>query len=257
LINHRVPTAVDYLRNVAPNWVSVQSGTANVIQILALPIRAGGETGQQYSLEVEVLDATSVVVREHPSGAQLPLWCPERHINQDQSFCMGLVEHNIGNDIDAQRWWNKLQLFLECQEVARDTGRWPVYAQLSHGSAGSTELEAETLAQKLGLLAEYQRAVRFGRGILADAVRHLGPGETLKNGRAKCFCGYVGKRGRPLLRRDCQVSGRNQCLLKLEQRRRTEVQEFWASFPGAVCCGTMEDCPLKKKANANDGALRR
>lgn len=243
--------AIEQLRLVVPNWVAIQSSTAGSLDLIAAPFRAGGEPSRQYSLLVEELAEGFIRVRENPVGRLLPAWCPERHINPDESFCLGL---NAGSGIDnldgARRWWRKLELFLDCQEVASSTGRWPPYLQLSHGFAGNMELEAEKLAAKLGLLEEYQRAVRYGTGPIAEAVQSLSEDGSLRNGRSTCICGYTNEHDHLLLRKDCGMGKSDACLIRYEAERQEEIRDFWKTIPASVCCETMEDCPLRGQVGA-------
>jgi hypothetical protein len=240
-----VPSAIDNLRSVAPNWVSIKSYAQEVLEIIATPLRAGGEASRPYNLTVEAA-GDLIFVREEIPGRLLPKWCPERHINQDKSFCLGLrAGEKIKDLTQAFRWWRKLELFLDCQETAHNTGRWPVYAQLSHGSAGAVEIEAEQLARSLGLLDDYQRGVQFGLGIIAIAVSHTKSGKAQRNKKAPCLCGYHGKRGKRLLRKDCGMAQSEKCLVTHELRRQRAETAFWKTFPGETCCQSMEKCPLR------------
>jgi hypothetical protein len=242
-----VTKAVNYLRQAAPNWVAIQSGAIDRLDVLATPIRAGGVFSRSYALLIEAAADTVVEVREDPTKALLPSWCPERHINPDGSFCLGLQAGvGIGDSDQAVGWWRKLELYLDCQEVAHKTGRWPAYAQLSHGSAGEIEIEAERIAASLNSLSEYQQAVRYGTGPLADAMRLVKRDGLVMGSRSVCLCGYVGKHGRPLTRGVCRGTHRDRCLLMVELKRRRAVDEYWNSFLGSECCGSMKECPLRR-----------
>lgn len=237
---------LQYLRTVAPNWVAIQSQSSTKLEILATPLRAGGENARTYRLTVSTSVGGALAVREDSQAAILPSSCPERHVNPDGSFCLGLYAGEGVADLDAAvRWWRKLELYLECQEVAFGTGQWPTYAQLSHGSAGEIELQAEHLATKLGLIADYQRGVRFGKGFIAQAAGTFHSFGKLLNGRSPCVCGYKNKSGKVLLRRECAGVEEVGCIVRQEVRRRKAVSAFWKSFVGTKCCGTMKDCPLK------------
>ncbi|GKQ53573.1 hypothetical protein BRSPCE3_44280 [Bradyrhizobium sp. Ce-3] len=192
-----------------------------------------------------------VSVSERHIGSTLPAFCPERHINPDGSFCIGL---RAGEGITAETapaWWDKLHAFALCQETAAETGFWPSEAQLSHGDAGEVELAAESAADQLGLRAAYREAVAFDTGLIASGLRKVDPRTgTLRNGRSACVCGRTDRRGRILLRRDCYRSGLG-CPIALEHRRRIMVDRYWRSLRGHVtCCGTMQECPLRSSGDS-------
>lgn len=168
-------------------------------------------------------------------------------MNSDGTFCLGL---NAGSAITdaakAQAWWKKLGVFLTCQETASETRNWPPRIEISHGRAGETEIQAENVAEQLGLLREYQLAVREDRGPIAQAVGRIRKTTgRLVNGRAACICGRKHRTGESFLRRDCWKANWP-CLAMMEKQRRTEEHQFWKALIGRQpCCGTMDDCPLK------------
>lgn len=203
--------------------------------------------------ELRLLHLRDVItVSERKIGGTLPTCCPERHINPDGTFCTGLRSGQGITAETAPAWWDKLHAFALCQETAGETGFWPSEAQLSHGEAGEVELMAENAADQLGLRAAYREAVAFNTGIIASGVTKVDAKTgTLRNGRSACVCGRTDRRGRILLRRDCHRIGLG-CPIALEYRRRLMVELYWRSLRGHVtCCGTMQECPLRK---ATDGA---
>jgi hypothetical protein len=177
----------------------------------------------------------------------LPAFCPERHINEDGSFCLGFRAGRKVHDIaSAENWWKKLHVFLLCQETAEETGVWPKALQISHGEAGELELEAEEVAESLGLLDAYREAVRYNGGMIARYLRRVRAGTyRLFNGRAACVCGRRNRRGVLRLRRQCRKRG-DPCLPVMEVRRREAERRFWQRYSSKVaCCGRMRECPLK------------
>ena len=176
----------------------------------------------------------------------LPMFCPQRHINEDSSFCLGFkAGFFIASSDGARAWWRKLEVFLLCQETANATRIWPRALQISHGAAGEIELSAEELATAIGLLEEYREAVRFESGPVARAVKLIrGKTGRLRNGRAACLCGRNNKRGKTKLRRECWKAG-DPCLPVIERQRRIAEEEFWRRVARHPCCGTMANCPLQ------------
>jgi hypothetical protein len=168
-------------------------------------------------------------------------------MNPDGTFCLGLnAGHSILDSASAEAWWNKLGVFLTCQDTAHETRDWPPKIQISHGRAGETEIYGENIAEELGLLEEFQLAVREDRGPIADAAKKIRKSTGhLINGRTACVCGRTDKRGYIKLRRECRKAN-DACLPLIEAQRRLEEKYFWRALAGKhACCGTMNTCPLK------------
>lgn len=231
-----------------PDWVELLPGPFRRVTVEARPIRASGQPTPPYLLEVHSISG-EVLVRE-VVGGRLPARCPERHINDDGTFCIG---YEAGKDIEtdeaAERWWKKLMVYLLCQDTADRTRTWPDYAALSHGDAGKTQLITEDLALKRGMLEAAQAAV-LDEGPIYLALKLISKHERrLINGRAECVCGLKTKSGAPVLRYICNRKP-EQCLVLLENRRRREEQEFWNERRNQVCCMSMDGCPLRKYHHA-------
>jgi hypothetical protein len=227
----------------APDWAACSPVHINRVDVDAAALRASGRPTRLYRLEV-AYDGREIVAKERAGNGLLPGCCPERHVNVDASFCLGLrAGEGIADEGTASGWWEKLKLFLVCQDTADETGRWPHYAQLSHGEAGEMEARAELASRSIGLLPTYREAVERNSGPIASSLnRVVKPTGRLRNGRAACLCGRVGKRGRAVLRRDCRKLG---CPVELEFARRQATALFWESMKGRACCGSMIECPLR------------
>jgi E2 ubiquitin ligase family protein len=238
------------LAKCCPTWADFRARDGREAHVDVVALRASKTFTRLFELSVVQL-ADQIVVFERPAGGPLPACCPERHINPDGSFCIGLrAGEGVANDT-APSWWAKLYAFVLCQETAQETGYWPSEAQLSHGEAGEAELAAEIAACELGLAAAYREAVAFDSGRIADSLNkiNLATG-LLRNGRNACVCGRTDRRGRILLRRDCHRRAHG-CPIMLEHRRRIKVREFWRGLDGVVtCCGTMRDCPLRRTSDS-------
>jgi hypothetical protein len=116
--------AVALLIRRRPGWVEVLPGPFRHVTLETRPIRARGRPTPPYVLEIHSTSG-EVLVRE-AAGGRLPARCPERHINDDGTFCIG---YEAGKDIDsdeaAERWWKKLMAYLLCQDTSDRTRTWP------------------------------------------------------------------------------------------------------------------------------------
>lgn len=231
------------LADTAPDWAELRLVDGRQAEIDAVLTRSSGAFTRLFELVVIHL-AHEVKVFERVSGKMLPTSCPDRHINDDGSFCLGLrAGEGIARET-AEAWWRKLHGFLLCQETAAESGLWPAGAQISHGEAGEIELRAEAAADTLGLLHAYREAVEFDIGPIAASLFKINRATgLLRNGRSACLCGRKDKRNNTLLRRDCH---RLSCPIVLEHERRAAAERFWRSMQGRPCCGTMRECPLKR-----------
>lgn len=226
--------------------MAVERKTQRVLEMTAAPLRSSGRESRIYRLIVHEIEG-ELQVKESGDSRLLPEYCPQRHMNDNGSFCLGLVAGSgICDATTANRWWQRLQVFLTCQETAHETGVWPEYAQLSHGVAGEYEYQAEELARTLGVLGEYRDSVRYDTGQIACFAGRVDRSSLrLRNGRARCPCGRTDRAGRPILRRQCWKA-QHRCLAVLEFKRRQALERFWASIKDKhQCCGTMTDCPLQ------------
>lgn len=225
-----------------------ENGEAFNIQ--ANPPRSGGLSGISFALTVKNDDGNIVVLETIP-GTVLPIACPERHINRNGTFCIGL---NAGKKIttreDAEQWWGFLAEFLDSQQSAAKYRRWPPGRWLSHGDAAIEHLAMEKISQKLGWEEEIRIAIEHKQGWLGGMLpRHRKNSNMLVNQRLPCPRGCLRRKGKSslrMLRRKCPHKHQVSLLVKHENSRRkleaSFVKEFLAD--GFFCCGTMKDCPF-------------
>jgi hypothetical protein len=248
-IESRRVSTLERLLQAVPVWASfTRMGNGSAAITAAVP-RAGGTLSRRYSL-VLTAHGTYVSVKETDYVRLIPASCPDRHINPNGTFCLGLRAGHLVEDAKvAGEWWDKLLVFLTCQETAHETRTWPDYAQLSHGNeAAEIQLDAEDVARELGLHEEYKDTLRGNEGAITVMARRVDLKTMhLRNGRAACVCGRSDKRRGPLLRRQCWKADLK-CLPVLERQRQEAVKRFWATFDDTPCCGTMDGCPLHRIA---------
>lgn len=77
------------LASCCPTWVDFRPVHAFEAQADVVATRSSGAFTRVFELRV-VQDAEQVAVFERPVRRTLPACCPERHINPDGSFCIGL-----------------------------------------------------------------------------------------------------------------------------------------------------------------------
>lgn len=196
-------------------------------------------------------------VSEINPGTVFPERCPERHIQYDRSFCLGLRPLSVANRDEAQQWWEQLRQFLICQSVAEHTRVWPPAHALDHGGAGQLHERALTIASQLGISEEYSAARLNEPSWITDRdLRLLDKNNDPINGRAPCprgcraKCGSSTLTGQPVLRRKCKHRKLLLELVAVERERRSALKKYWdaAEEAGTKCCGRMRSCELQRRA---------
>ncbi len=254
------PSPADLIRSSCPPWFNITEDTAQVIigkAVIRMPTAA-----RDFSIDLKIEgDSDQVFACEAVIGAKLPASCPERHVNPNGSFCLGLDAETIVTDRDAAMiWWGLLHAFLELQQVAERTGVWPQRQALSHGDAGEHHFEALEAARKLGIEDEYHRMLEGDTAWFSQPFPRVHmSGTRLCNGTLPCPKGCKNNKGIPVLRRDCHKKEPIIALLFHERKRRKAEKEFWRELmrAGKTCCGTMRACPLRKYDLKEMGSGRR
>ena len=211
---------------------------------------------REYHLELEAKD-TTIMVKECDEKRHLPVACPCRHLNDDGTFCLGL-KMRLGIDIENSTWWDHLAKFLKFQEVAEETKIWhldtgendKIHNDFSHGDAAKHQLKAEELASKLGIRDCYDDAILNRKNVLSILpINHKEneyPERPFKNGRSPCPSGCK-KKGKPILRRNCDKKDIWVKFIEAETDRQLEVKNFMDIFSDTKCKLDMKHCEFKKK----------
>lgn len=170
-------------------------------------------------------------MREEISGTSLPERCPERHIQYDQTFCLGLSYIDVNSAEAAAQWWEQLRQYLVRQAIAERTGIWSPGHALDQSDAGENYLKAMNLAAELDLRKKYASARLGDPSWITDPRLQLIDREGKPiNGRALCPRGCLRRaRGRnvPALRVDCPNRERILELVATERKRRTALEQYW------------------------------
>ncbi|MGC1271581.1 MAG: E2 domain-containing protein [Croceibacterium sp.] len=240
--------AVVHLLEAAPSWFSVEAvGAKSIIGLAHVPKAPWGADG----LRLRIFGDPQPKVCEDVPGTKLPTRCPERHIQDDQTFCLGLHHLQVRSMEQATQWWEQLRQYLICQRAAQQTGIWPPAHALDHGDAGIHHERALAIAKQAGITDEYASA-RLGEPswITNPSFHFVDKRGQLINGRALCPRGCL-KRGRgrlsPALRIDCSRRKLLGELIDRERRRQVALAEYWKTMiaSGQGCCRTMRNCPLR------------
>lgn len=242
-----MPTRLVLLEAAAPSWFEKAAGPTE--GMLAGRARPADTVWSREGLDLILRpDGPRIAVAEPTAGTKLPKRCAERHIQQDQTFCLGLDALTVRDAAEAEIWWAHLEQWLQLQSLADETGLWPDDHALDHGQAGVWQQAAQRLADELGLGDEYRRArAGFPSWITASSVRIAKDDGSLINARALCPCGcrkFRGRRSKPGLWGDCKRRASIARLIAIEARRRCALDDYWASEKNTPCCGTMAACPL-------------
>ena len=205
--------------------------------------------------------------QEDPAARRLPEFCPERHIVADGSFCMywpGELSFAVTAAVSAGNWPSLLLTYLRLQRRAAKQRRWPNHKTWAHGTdAARQQLRAERAAEKLGPEVETAVADRDLKAT-SDAAGTLrvrmggrplfsvwkSPNRFDPSGhRLTCACEFgSGSKQKAIHGRRAKLLEETAHALMMWAE---EEKRFWAYHQDRVCCGTIENCPLKK--NSGDG----
>jgi hypothetical protein len=136
------------LASCCPTWADFRLIHAFEAQVDVVATRSSGSFTRVFELRV-VQDTEQVAVFERPVGRTLPACCPERHINPDGSFCIGLRAGEGITEKNASPWWEKLHVFILCQETAAETGFCPArrsYLTVKPAKLNSLRSELPTIS---------------------------------------------------------------------------------------------------------------
>lgn len=252
---------IDILRVRASEVGAVITGSADTELRVTLPIRRTSDAVVTFRLNVECHGGLLTVREVKPE--HLPGFCPDRHINPGGSFCLYWKPVD-GIDVDdaaaGMEWWSTVVAFLRLQLRAAKLRRWPNRRGRAHGEAARYQHAAEELATQLGLsdalLAGDLRLAKGVKGGYGRVLRLL-RGDTkilavweevprVVTVRRACICGQH-RRARAM--NDCgdHASAAARLVIAMKQTQRLEA-DFMKVFASRQCCGTMDDCPLKKAA---------
>jgi hypothetical protein len=229
--------------------------------VVAVKLRRPDGRATGYTLAVDARTTEPQVREKTPEN--LPAFCPNRHINQDGSFCMSWRAADlvcVTDEATAREWWSRLLKFLRLQEAATQLRRWPTKHAWAHGAAAEAQQRAETCAMALG--PAFERALAGGRlrvtrrpehpnfVRLEDGGRRLyavwRQARRVATLRQRCFCGS----GRPLCICADHADRAAELVTALEAWEAGE-RAFWNRFRGRACCGTLSSCPLKGSASSS------
>src|SRR5687767_6169837 len=84
------------------------------------------------ALDVTVYPSRDTASIRETRPDQLPRWCPELHLNNDRTFCLGLHPMPITDEDSARQWWADVEIHLRLLSVALGTGVWPQHSALDH-----------------------------------------------------------------------------------------------------------------------------
>jgi hypothetical protein len=259
-------SALSFVADVAADYSATVTHLASSEIELTVNIRRAD--GRVVSYDIVAYQQGDDVFAKEKSPSRLPGFCPERHINSDGSFCLYWREYDamgIADATAAHRWWQTLREFLLLQERVAKLRRWPGEGW-AHGSAAQHQSHAEVAASALGRAVS--EALQEGRLLVKAGPKVVHPnGPTLRvhidgvhvytvwrksgritNKRQPCICAW-GKKGRRKKFRSCgdHASQAAQLATSIAEWKEAEAA-FWEVFKDTKCCGTCDDCPLRKSA---------
>lgn len=253
--------SIDLLVNQAPSFqvVILQRTNAQLDVSVSVP----KPDGQSPKYQITAESTGSLVSARETVSHRLPCFCPERHINDGGTFCLGWQfadDLGVENETDAFDWWARLIKFLQLQERASALRRWPNKQVWAHGEGATHQREAQSHAKRIGLsfvndvsegrlkIARNRRSsngpslrvMRYGRRVFSVWERFRRP----VNLRQECIC-KRDEQTSSVIVRDCEDHADAMVELAFALRKQELAEEkFWKTYKGRACCGTMDTCPL-------------
>lgn len=212
---------------------------------------------------LSLVDKKNKIYAKETTANQLPSSCPERHINDDGTFCInwqGFQDLTVLDQKSAIEWWSHLLRYLSLQVRAAKNRKWPG-KEWAHGNAAKFQNSAENAARALGaeyydLLIQKQLTVKHvklndSRGPLLRLYlgsKHLcSVWKTLDivaNKRQTCLCIKNSKVKRKPIRSCSDHAIQIKELITSIFLQDLEIELFWKYRKGQSCCMTMDNCPL-------------
>jgi hypothetical protein len=237
----------------SPDWIRVVRWSPSALELIAAPLRLGGEPGPEWQLTVDT--GEHLVVHEAVIGTRLPSFCPELHVNEDGAFCIGYRDYARACKQDIREFWDDLNAYLLNQDYASRRSAWPSGRWLSHGIAADYQLEAERLAKEAGWEAEYAAWLENKEGWLAGPLPRLSKDKSrLVNARTPCPRGCKSRLGRIIVRRACKKRQLLETLIHEEYARRAAEHRFFENIfrKKKRCCRRIMGCPLAIREDGKD-----
>lgn len=236
-----------FLEENCPSWFSIKTSSSLILTGTA---RVLGTLWETSGVELCIEGFSTLTVREAMPGTVLPARCPERHVQRDQTFCLGLHNLPVISNETAGQWWEQLRQYMCCQSVAERTGIWPPSHALDHGDAGRWHERALIVSRELGIEEEYAAAYLGEPSWITDpSLRFFDKKGNPINGRAPCprGCRHKSRRKWPVVRKDCKNRALILEIVSCEQKRRIDLEKYWqhARAIGETCCGRMKTCGLR------------
>lgn len=251
-----------FLQSVAPDYGATLVATASGGEAEITIVRPGGSR-HAFHLDVAIV-GNHATVRELPGQNELPLFCPDRHINLGGTFCLGWGEENpntITNIEAARRWWSVVNQFLARQVNASRRGVFPGGEHgRAHGDAARHQSNAEEAAIRLGRAFAHKalsgkfsirRDNRPGKRRLElwDGTKRIArvsiKSQSIVGGHTLCPCGITP----PRKISECGEHGKDLATFILENYKCTEEDRAFLdelASHGCVCCETLNACGLRQ-----------
>lgn len=228
---------------------------------ISFNLKVSDSSGKYINFSLEVSDIQNILhVKE--TQFKLPSFCPNRHINSDSSFCLGLNEELA--KVDIETWFSYLKDYLRAQLRVDRIRKWPkTYKEWSHGDGAYYQSIVEKELSKLNIkklginINNLKLIIRKSNIFPEKSYYHLYYNSVLlltafedsvHNKRTSCICVRHGRRLHKTIGK-CK----NNCVKILfdiafyEQKRLVAEENFWQHFKAQnkQCCNTMNRCGLR------------
>lgn len=258
-----MPNLNDLIGYLTERNISFRQCSENRISFALKFYRDDGRADKE---ELEVFQKSDLLF-VRATNDRYPILCPNRHINKDGWFCLGLFEDI--SQFTIEQWIKNLKQFLDAQQKCERTGVWPRDSEVrewAHGDGANYQKVVEQYYGQfkencLGLTLDQLSVVEVNSVKCDKKLYHVysddklilvGDQNQVLNKRYACICDphglnkhrSIGKCTDQCSKVVFMVAINDYLLHKAEK-------EFWDSFGKQTCCNTMKNCNFKNDEDKN------
>lgn len=216
------------------------------------------DDGKAHQVELEV-NQKNDGLQVRATNGRYPELCPNRHINLDGWFCLGLADEL--KDLTIEEWIQRVKEFLDAQYQCEMNGVWPRdVKEWAHGDGATYQKIVEQYYEQfknnpLGVTLERLKVVEVEASKNRDKIYHVytngelilvGKENQVLNKRYPCICDHYGLKKHKSIDKCPKKCAKVVFMVAINDYLLDRAQKkFWDSFGIRKCCNTMKKCEFK------------